>query len=59
MISCNLYERYKMPLKSGKSKKVFEKNIKTEIKAGKKPDQAVAIAYSMKRDSDDKRKVKK
>ena len=57
MISCNLYERYKMPLKSGK--KVFEKNIKTEIKAGKKPDQAVAIAYSMKRDSDDKRKVKK
>jgi len=48
-----------MPLKSGKSKKVFEKNIKTEIKAGKKPDQAVAIAYSMKRDSDDKRKIKK
>jgi len=48
-----------MPLKSGKSKKVFEKNIKTEIKAGKKPDQAAAIAYSMKRDSDDKRKVKK
>lgn len=48
-----------MPLKYGKSKQVFEKNIKTEIKAGKKPDQAAAIAYSMKRDSDDKRKVKK
>ena len=48
-----------MPLKSSKSPKVFEKNIKTEIKAGKKPSQAEAIAYSMKRDSDDKRKVKK
>ena len=48
-----------MLLKSGKSKKVFEKNIKTEIKAGKPDKQAVAIAYSMKRDSDDKRKVKK
>ncbi len=47
-----------MPLKSGKSKKVFEQNIKTEVKAGKKPDQAVAIAYAMKRDSDDKRKKK-
>lgn len=33
-------------LKSGKSKKTIQQNIKTEIKAGKKPDQAVAIAYS-------------
>ena len=33
-----------MPLKSGKSKKVVSKNIKTEIKAGKAQKQAVAIA---------------
>ena len=35
-----------MPLKSGKSKKVVQSNIKTEIKAGKPPAQAAAIAYS-------------
>lgn len=34
-----------MPLKKGKSKKVIQSNIKTEIKADKKPKQAVAIAY--------------
>jgi len=33
-------------LKKGSSKKVIQSNIKTEIKAGKKPKQAVAIAYS-------------
>jgi hypothetical protein len=38
-----------MPLKEGKSKKAFEKNIKTEIEAGKPPKQAVAIAYAVKR----------
>lgn len=47
-----------MPLKKGKSKKVFEENIKREVKAGKPERQALAIAYSMKRDSDDKRKKK-
>ena len=47
-----------MPLKSGTSKKIFKKNIKTEVKAGKPDKQAVAIAYAMKRDSDDKRKRK-
>jgi len=34
-----------MPLKKGKSKKVIGQNIRTEIRAGKKPKQAVAIAY--------------
>jgi hypothetical protein len=35
-----------MPLKSGSSRKVVSSNIKTEIAAGKKPKQAVAIALS-------------
>jgi hypothetical protein len=35
-----------MPLKKGSSKKVISQNIKTEIKSGKSPAQAVAIAYS-------------
>ena len=47
-----------MPLKKGKSEKSFKSNIKTEMEAGKPMKQAVAIAYSMKRDSDDKRKPK-
>lgn len=35
-----------MPLKKGSSKKTIEKNVATEIAAGKDPKQAVAIAYS-------------
>jgi hypothetical protein len=35
-----------LPLKPGKSRKVIQSNIRTEIKAGRKPNQAVAIAYS-------------
>lgn len=35
-----------MPLKSGKSQKIIQKNIRTEIKSGKPTKQAVAIAYS-------------
>jgi len=38
-----------MPLVKSKSKKAFESNIRAEIKAGKPPKQAVAIAYSVKR----------
>jgi len=38
-----------MPLIEGKSKKSLQKNIKTEIEAGRDPKQAVAIAYSVKR----------
>ena len=36
-----------MPLKKGKSKKTISKNIATEIRAGKDPKQAAAIAYSV------------
>lgn len=35
-----------MPLKNGKSKRIISDNIKKEIKAGKKPRQAIAIALS-------------
>lgn len=38
-----------MPLKKGKSKKTISKNIETEIRAGKDPKQAAAIAYSVAR----------
>ena len=36
-----------MPLKKGRSKKAIQSNIATEIRHGKKPSQAVAIAYSI------------
>lgn len=35
-----------MPLKSGTSKSTVSANIKAEIKSGKKPAQAIAIALS-------------
>jgi len=38
-----------MPLKKGKSDKARSANIATEIRAGKKPKQAEAIAYSVQR----------
>ena len=38
-----------MPLKKSASKKAFEENIKKEVAAGKPAKQAVAIAYSTKR----------
>lgn len=38
-----------MPLKKSASKKAFKSNVAAEIRSGKKPSQAVAIAYSVKR----------
>ena len=38
-----------MPLAKSSSPKAFSKDVKAEIKAGKPQKQAVAIAYSVKR----------
>jgi len=38
-----------MPLVKSTSKEAFKKNVKTEIAHGRKPAQAVAIAYATKR----------
>lgn len=46
-----------MPLKKSSSKKAFKSNVKAEIKSGKPQKQAVAIAYSVKRNAQ-KRKSK-
>lgn len=45
-----------MPLKKSTSKKAFSSNIKAEVKAGKPQKQAVAIAYSVKREATKKGK---
>ena len=45
-----------MPLTNSTSKAAFTKNIKAEIKAGKPPKQAVAIAYATKREAAKKAK---
>lgn len=38
-----------MPLKKSTSEKAFRQNIRAEVKSGKPVKQAVAIAYSVKR----------
>ncbi len=58
MISWNPSERCNMLTKS-KTEKAFSKNVKTEVKAGKPQDQAVAIAYQIKSDAQAKRKGSK
>ena len=45
-----------MPLVKSKSKEAFKKNVKTELKAGKPIKEAVAIAYSEKREAGKKKK---
>jgi hypothetical protein len=47
-----------VPLKKGKSQDVISENIRREIKAGKSPKQAQAIAYA-KAGKSRKRKPKK
>lgn len=45
-----------MPLVKSASKAAFRKNIKAEMKAGKPQKQAVAIAYSVKRRAQGKKR---
>ena len=45
-----------MPLKKSASPKAFSSNVKAEMKAGKPQKQAVAIAYSVKKKVEGKKK---
>ena len=45
-----------MPLKKSTSDKAFKQNVKAEVKSGKPVKQAVAIAYSVKREAEKKGK---
>lgn len=47
-----------MPLVKSTSKNAFRKNIKAEVAAGKPQKQAVAIAYSVKREAAKKAPMK-
>jgi hypothetical protein len=47
-----------MPLSKSTSKKAFNKNVAAEVKAGRPVKQAVAIAYSTKREAAKKSKGK-
>ena len=44
-----------MPLKKSPTKQAFQSNLKAELSAGKKPSQAVAIAYSVQREAKSKK----
>jgi hypothetical protein len=48
-----------MPLIKSTGKKAFEKNLKEELKSGKKKDQALAIAYSVQKEAKKKKAKKK
>lgn len=55
-------EESQMPLKKSKSKAAFKSNVRKEVKEGKPVKQAVAIAYSEKREAqkrDRKERAKK
>lgn len=52
----SLQREKEMPLSRGKSQKSISKNIKTEIKAGKPRNQAIAIALSTARKSKNRKK---
>ena len=45
-----------MPLVKSKSPEAFRKKVKAEVQAGKPVKQAVAIAYSVKRAAEKKKK---
>ena len=45
-----------MPLVKSKTSEAFRKNVKAEVQAGKPVKQAVAIAYSVKRAAEKKKK---
>ena len=45
-----------MTLVKSKSPEAFRKNVKAEVQAGKPVKQAVAIAYSVKREAEKKKK---
>lgn len=45
-----------MPLKKSSSQKAFEHNVRAEMNSGKSKRQAVAIAYSVKREAKKKGK---
>jgi len=47
-----------MPLIASMTPKALKANIKAEIAAGKPPKQAVAIAYSVKREAQEKAEKK-
>ena len=48
-----------MPLKKSTSKEAFRQNVRAEVKSGRPVKQAVAIAYSEKRQAAGKSKGKK
>lgn len=48
-----------MPLKHSESEKAFVENIRTEIKHGKPPKQAQAIAYAVQKEAAKKQAASK